>query len=73
LLSIVFGVILALLMHFVKPIEDLIYPIAVVTQSTPTIAIAPLIILWFGFGSLPKIGVVVWATFFPITVNTLLG
>jgi len=73
LLSILFGVLLALLMHLVKPIEDLIYPIAVISQSTPTIAIAPLIILWFGFGSLPKIGVVVWATFFPITVNTLLG
>ncbi|MFU2158215.1 ABC transporter permease [Caldisericum sp. AR60] len=72
-LSILFGIILALLMHITRPIEDLIYPIAVITQSTPTIAIAPLIILWLGFGMLPKIVVVIWATFFPITVNTLLG
>lgn len=72
-LSIVIGVLFAGLMHLVKPIEDLLYPILVVSQSTPTIAIAPLIILWFGFGKAPKIGVVVWATFFPITVNTLLG
>jgi len=72
-LSILFGVLLALLMRVAKPIEDLIYPIAVITQSTPTIAIAPLIILWLGFGTLPKIVVVIWATFFPITVNTLLG
>lgn len=72
-LSIIFGILLALLMHITKPIEDLIYPIAVITQSTPTIAIAPLIILWLGFGTLPKIVVVIWATFFPITVNTLLG
>jgi len=72
-LSILFGVSLAFLMHLIRPIEDFIYPVAVISQSTPTIAIAPLIILWFGFGSLPKIGVVVWATFFPITVNTLVG
>ncbi|WP_041726001.1 ABC transporter permease [Caldisericum exile] len=71
--SILFGILLALIMHIAKPIEDLIYPIAVITQSTPTIAIAPLIILWLGFGTLPKIVVVIWATFFPITVNTLLG
>ena len=72
-LSIVFGIVFALIMHLVKPVEALIYPIAVISQSTPTIAIAPLIILWFGFGSFSKIGVVIWATFFPITVNTLLG
>ena len=72
-LSIVFGIAFALIMHLIKPLESLIYPIAVISQSTPTIAIAPLIILWFGFGSFSKIGVVIWATFFPITVNTLLG
>lgn len=72
-LSIVVGVLFAGIMHLIKPLEDLIYPILVVSQSTPAIAIAPLIILWFGFGAGPKIGVVVWATFFPITVNTLLG
>lgn len=73
MLSIIIGVLFAGIMHIIKPIEDLVYPILVVSQSTPTIAIAPLIILWFGFGAGPKIGVVVWATFFPITVNTLLG
>ncbi len=73
LLSLIFGTLLAILMHAVKPLEDLLYPLMVLSQATPTIAVAPLIILWFGFGRAPKIGVVVWVTFFPIAVNTFLG
>lgn len=73
LLSLLFGTLLAIVMHAIRPLEDLFYPLMVLSQATPTIAVAPLIILWFGFGKYPKIGVVVWVTFFPITVNTLLG
>lgn len=73
LLSLIFGTLLAIIMHTISPLEDLLYPITVLSQATPTIAVAPLIILWFGFGRAPKIGVVVWVTFFPITINTLLG
>ncbi|UZN22403.1 ABC transporter permease subunit [bacterium 3DAC] len=73
LLSLLFGTLLAIIMHAIRPLEDLLYPLMVLSQATPTIAVAPLIILWFGFGRGPKIGVVVWVTFFPITVNTLLG
>ena len=73
LLSLLIGVGLAVVMHGIKPLEGLLYPLLVISQSTPSIAVAPLIILMFGFGRGPKIGVVVWATFFPITVNTLMG
>jgi ABC-type nitrate/sulfonate/bicarbonate transport system permease component len=50
-----------------------IYPILVITQTIPTIAIAPLLVLWMGFGMAPKITLVVITTFFPITIGVLNG
>ena len=50
-----------------------IYPILVVTQTIPTIAIAPLLVLWMGFGMAPKITLVVITTFFPIVIGLLTG
>ncbi len=49
------------------------YPILVITQTIPTIAIAPLLVLWMGFSMAPKITLVVLTTFFPITVSLLDG
>lgn len=48
-------------------------PLLVVTQTIPTIAIAPLLVLWMGFGMEPKITLVVITTFFPIAVGLLDG
>ena len=50
-----------------------IYPIMVITQTIPTIAIAPLLVLWMGFGMEPKITLIVLTTFFPIAVGLLDG
>ena len=50
-----------------------LYPLLVVTQTIPTIAIAPLLVLWMGFGMAPKITLVVITTFFPITIGLLNG
>ncbi len=71
------GIILAFLFatlmdHFPK-VHQAFYPIMIITQTIPTIAIAPLLVLWMGFGMAPKITLVVVTTFFPITVGLLDG
>lgn len=49
------------------------YPLIVLTQTVPTIAIAPLLVLWLGYEMTPKITLIVITTFFPITVGLLDG
>ncbi|WP_291632549.1 ABC transporter permease [Clostridium sp.] len=73
IISILFALILAILMDNVKIIKKCLYPIVVVSQTIPIIALAPLFIIWFGFGILPKIIVVVLVCFFPILVSLIDG
>ena len=54
-------------------LEKAVLPVLVTTQTIPTIAIAPLLVLWMGFGMAPKIVLVVITTFFPIAVGLLDG
>ena len=54
-------------------LEKAVLPLLVVTQTIPTVAIAPLLVLWMGFGMEPKITLVVITTFFPIAVGLLDG
>lgn len=50
-----------------------LYPLVVITQTIPTIAIAPLLVLWMGYEMAPKITLIVITTFFPITIGLLDG
>jgi NitT/TauT family transport system permease protein len=54
-------------------VRNAIEPLLVGSQTIPIIAIAPLLVVWFGFGLLPKVVVVVLVTFFPITIALLDG
>ena len=51
----------------------MIYPVLVITQTIPTVAIAPLLVLWMGYGILPKIMLILLTSFFPITIGLLDG
>jgi NitT/TauT family transport system permease protein len=71
--SIVVAVIFAVVMDQVMWLRRSLYPMLVASQTIPIIAIAPLMIIWFGFGLLPKALVVILVTFFPIVVALLDG
>jgi ABC-type nitrate/sulfonate/bicarbonate transport system permease component len=68
-LSVLFSVILAVLMDSFAPLKRAVYPLLVASQTVPVIALAPLFALWFGFGELPKMIVVMLVCFFPMVVN----
>ena len=67
------GLIIAILMDMFDLLYRANYPILVITQTIPTIAIAPLMVLWFGYEMTPKVILVALATFFPIAVGLLDG
>ncbi len=65
--------VLSTLMHRVKILYRALYPLLVITQTVPTVAIAPLLVLWMGFDMAPKITLVALTTFFPVAVSLLEG
>lgn len=69
LISIVLGVGLAVLMDSFEMLERALYPVIVTTQTVPVTAIAPLFVLWLGYGIWSKVLVSVLITFFPITIS----
>jgi len=72
-IGIALAFLIATLMDRFKFLYKAFYPILVITQTIPTIAIAPLLVLWMGFGMAPKITLVVVTTFFPIAIGLLGG
>jgi len=72
-LAIAISVPLAVLIVYSPLLQNTIYPILLAMQSTPKVAIAPLLALWIGFGAAPKIIVVFLVCFFPIIVATASG
>ena len=72
-IGVVLAFVMATLMDHFRILNKALYPIMIITQTIPTIAIAPLLVLWIGFYMAPKITLVVITTFFPITVGLLDG
>lgn len=72
-IAIILSVILAIIMDRFSLVKKALYPVLVISQTIPTIALAPLFIIWFGFGALPKIIVVVIVCFFPIVISIVDG
>ena len=67
------GFVVAVIMDRFLCMYKAIYPVIILTQTIPTVAIAPLLVLWFGYDMTPKIILVVITTFFPIAVGLLNG
>ena len=67
------GFLFAVLMDTFHVLYRALYPILVITQTIPTVAIAPLLVLWFGYEMAPKVILIVITTFFPVTVGLLDG
>jgi NitT/TauT family transport system permease protein len=73
LLSAAFGIPVAMLIAGSKTVESYIYPLLVFSQSVPKIAIAPLFVVWFGFGIIPKVISAFLLGFFPVVVSAVQG
>ncbi|PRX96763.1 ABC transporter permease [Allonocardiopsis opalescens] len=72
-ISIAVGVLLAVLIARFHWLDRALYPLVVLFQVVPKVALAPIFILWFGYGLTPKLLLVVVIAFFPITLNMLVG
>lgn len=73
LLGVSVGFLAAVLMDAFDILYKAFYPLLIITQTIPSVAIAPLLVLWFGYEMTPKIVLIVISTFFPVTVGLLDG
>lgn len=73
LFGILIGFLVAVVMDRFEIAYKAIYPVLVITQTVPTVAMAPLLVLWLGYGILPKITLIIITSFFPITIGLLDG
>jgi ABC-type nitrate/sulfonate/bicarbonate transport system permease component len=73
ILGILLGFLVAVFMDQFEPLYKACYPLMILSQTIPTVAIAPLLVLWFGYEMAPKVILIVITTFFPIAVGLLNG
>jgi NitT/TauT family transport system permease protein len=73
LLAVVFGVLSAAVIVVIPRVRDVIMPLLLIAQLVPKVAIAPLLLIWFGYGLIPKVLVAFLVAFFPIVVNGISG
>lgn len=72
-LAAVAGITFAVLIHLSATVRGALYPLLIASQTVPIIVLAPIFVVWFGFGIVPKLLIIALICFFPITVNTLDG
>jgi NitT/TauT family transport system permease protein len=72
-LAIVVSIPLAAILAQFRLVENAVYPTLVASQTIPKVAIAPILVVWFGFGLTPKILIAFLICFFPIVVDTMTG
>jgi NitT/TauT family transport system permease protein len=73
LVSVGVGIALALVIVRFDWLGRALYPLVVLFQNVPKVALAPIFILWFGYGLVPKIGLILVIAFFPVTLSMLAG
>jgi ABC-type nitrate/sulfonate/bicarbonate transport system permease component len=71
--AVLLGVGTAVALHLSPLLRRVSYPLVIASQTIPVIVIAPILVVWFGFGIGPKIAIIALICFFPIAVNTLDG
>ena len=67
------GLVLGFIIALSPPVERLLYPYVVAFQTLPKVAIAPIIVIWFGYGLTSKIIITATIAFFPLLANTIMG
>ena len=72
-ISVALAIVTAVALDRWGPVRRAVEPLLVTGQTIPIVAIAPLFVIWFGFGLLPKVLIVVLVTFFPVTIALLDG
>jgi len=72
-LSVAVGIPLALAIFLWPPFARTLYPLLISSQAVPKVAVAPLFIVWFGLGLMPKVLIAFLIAFFPVVINTAMG
>ncbi|MGC9357437.1 MAG: ABC transporter permease, partial [Anaerolineae bacterium] len=72
-LGLTVGIAVAVLITYWSQLERGVLALAILVKATPMVAIAPLLIIWFGFGILPKVIITAILTFFPVLINVHSG
>ena len=67
------GIAFAVAMHLSGTLRRAVYPLLVASQTIPVIAIAPILVVWFGYGIGPKLAIIALVCFFPVAVNAYDG
>ncbi|WP_339634886.1 ABC transporter permease [uncultured Sneathiella sp.] len=72
-LGVMFGMISALMISAYQPVKQWVFPLLIASQAIPVFAIAPLLVLWLGYGIAPKVVMSLLIIYFPVTVGFLDG